>query len=1561
MHGSSPGAIGQLARLLRPYAGRLVAALAMLFGLTGVNLALPMLLGLIFNEIFPEKNWTLLWIVLAAIFALSAVRNALFFGSRIIAITCGEELAFELRNRLFQHLQGMSLQFYRRNQPGSISSRVINDSFVVQSFVQEELPKLLQSGLLFVGLIATMYAVNWQLALAATFVLPLHLLAYLKFREPIRQTSKNAQEHLATATGNLIEKFLGMEVVKGFTAEDREGRAFERAIDLSRRSELRSKTFHVAQKIAADMVIALGMVALLGFGAWQVMGETAMQVGTFVAFFWYVKMLYPTVLELMSSCAKLSKSGAGIERVFDILDRVREERTGGLDPGPLRGVIRFEGVTLRYADGPAVLQGVDFTVDAGEVCAIVGPSGAGKTALCSLLPRFNEAESGVVRIDGHDVRELDAQALRRRIGISFQETFLFNSTVLENLRYANPDASFDQIVAVAKRTGAHETLAHLPDGYQTRIGEGGVSLSTGEKQRLSLTRAMLKDPQILILDEATASLDPDSQARIVPEILAFMQGKTTLMVTHRPELLEHADKVIRLDAGRVTYAGPAKGLDRSILTGQDRPAPERRPRAAEGSGAWRGLGAWLLAALVGVAAAAAHAAPATAPAPRRELARAFFPRPGTDEKGARELLQVAAMRARAQWDYRRAEPGALPIAPPAGVRRVAGLVRSGEEGERFLLIGYRPFDRQPLHVWLAGGRRTGDGAIAPNDDLAELRKLIAGLEAPQEKKPSAKSVHELATERVTLSYVSTSRCMGTLSALGYHTVVQKAAGKSAGGQPILKPASEVDPAKLPIVMALPNRRGAGQLGKEQEPTAVGPMNELLVLYHPEKPEQLGRLRKVIRETIDQPARQIVIEAMVLEISETALEKLGVQWQLQSPLTEANLSELDGGPFFGTLPNFEAGESATANIQVDNVFGEFKAQIQALVRDGKAEILSRPSVLTLGNRQAHIRVGEDIPILTSAQATSGGGKLNFNFRYIEVGITLDVRPRVTADGEEISMQIDGEVAAEVPGEQLDIRDQAGNLLASAPQLSRRNVQTYARIHNNTPFIIGGLVSKEKILQEDKVPLLGDVPLIKELFRTSRLEKLKREVIIVITPYVLPEKQVVGRNLPKDTDAFDSFGNELFRDAYRIRAEDVFDLDFLKRNKRLHRAQKRVRRLLEKRPELGKRYPFAAFADDGIPGESILVYRQIYEVIKRLDLSDAVNPGRIIFFRPDESSPSGFSVTFLKEHIPALDGGDERIAPAGKALALTYTVHRNRRAEKLLEQPVPRTRLVDCPDRQAWSRLMWRMNQPDEGGRNRFTILLQTRDDLKRLKRALIVKRAVELNGKRRAMTLENFSVGRQLLMPEVKRDKVRLIDSDVARYFFYTEQYYPAVQQRLSRALKVLETAIGRRRKRSALEDGEPSEVAEALDEPAPEVARAAARRLIASPRTPARDAIVRTLEAGADELAVEDVRTFHTWLRRDLQRSRAGAAGSDGADPPVERFAHSDLVPVIAAYVERACGGDPARLAERLGIADAAETLTRYVRLGLAHGGAATRADLEAHAEAFRGAAPATTPKGAAG
>lgn len=724
------------------------------------------------------------------------------------------------------------------------------------------------------------------------------------------------------------------------------------------------------------------------------------------------------------------------------------------------------------------------------------------------------------------------------------------------------------------------------------------------------------------------------------------------------------------------------------------------------------------------------------------------------------------------------------------------LVLNRDDGSRTIVrLGFVSYVSQLPQLWVQGVTINQDGSVVASPIVDRVPELVTGSLEQLNQLRTGLTPKDLSRELVKLSYVDTDSAIKALKGLGINTV------PTVDGLP-----ATINYDQLPMVTVMPSPTAEtmgligdidsarGEFGQSSAPTKASKLNpdvhmgqtsELMVVYHPAYPEQFSVVRELLGRYIDRPARQVFVEGLVLEISEEGLDELGVEWSYQQGSLDFVLGSLSPDGLTDTL--------GLTDIDSRDLAKDWSVEIRALVRDGKAEVLSRPSVLTIDNRQATIRVGEDIPIATSQEGFStSSNKVAFNFKYLATGILLNIRPRITEAGEEVSMLIDTVVSAQVPGRDLEIRSSDGDLLASAPTVSTRRVQTYARIENKTPLIIGGLVSRDMTISQDKVPLLGDLPIIGHAFRSERTSNEKREVIIVLTPYVLEDDDVISRTLPKDDDLFDNTGNQLFRDAYRIRAEDVFDLRFLAENKRLGVYRDLARILIKNNYTFAKTEPFSEFADETIPGEEILVHRMIYELIKRTDVDQRVNPRRIIYF--EEKDYEGYNVRFLDSMLSKLGDGQSpesffELNP-GKAVAITYTLKRESMAQQdLAAEPIPEVALVDCPNRDTWQQLLWDMNQPNNDGIDRFTILIQHPDDIERLQRAIMLKKIILLNGGEDALSLQNFTIGKILHTPELGSDSVTVIDSEVAKYFFHTELYYAAIIKRIESTIKHFDEVI----------------------------------------------------------------------------------------------------------------------------------------------------------------------------
>lgn len=777
-----------------------------------------------------------------------------------------------------------------------------------------------------------------------------------------------------------------------------------------------------------------------------------------------------------------------------------------------------------------------------------------------------------------------------------------------------------------------------------------------------------------------------------------------------------------------------------------------------------------------------------------------------------ELLSSIGLRLQAEHGYSTAKTSEIRLMPvfPDGVIPGAMYSKKTDDGIAILRFGNRRFLSQPTQLLTQGvvvNADSGDTEINP--DLASVPPFIEEILQSVEELKQDLTGEDLAYRIIQLDYIDTAGALIGLNGFGINS------------------SADLWEVELPIAfdqlpwvapMPGPTSEQTGLLGAEREmekgafdlsvtpsvatplPTDANtaPTSQLLVYYHPAHPEQFGRVKKVLSEFIDRPTRQIFVEGMVLEISEEGLSELGVEWEFREGNFETFVGSVTpAGSALNTL-NFDFDDSwdLTKNWAV---------KLKALVREGKAEVMSRPSVLTLNNRQATIRVGTDIPIATSEQDSgySLSSQISFNFKYLATGISLNVMPRANEAGTEVSLLIDTIVSSVVPGAELALRSSSGEVLASAPTIATRRIQTYARINNNTPFIIGGLVNKEYTTTRDKVPLLGDIPFLGVFFRSEKTSSKKREVIIVLTPHVLSSEDpdAPGRSLPKDEDRFDEFGNVLFRDTYRIRSEDIFDLTFLTENQRLQRYQNLARTAIERDFRLEFRDPFRQLANGRIPGEEILVRRMIYEVVKRLSAEESpsgnwldgqVNPERMIVFESQQIG--GYNVKFIDRILANLGDGDVVNSfftnNPGKALSITFNLglHRSEPGD-LAATPIPTIRVIDCAGDAEWSRLLWELNHRDERGGTRHSIILHDESDVVRLQRAVLLKKIVGLNGGESNMALSNFSLGKVLLMPEAKAGQTHLVDSEIAKLFFQSENYYGAAIQTIEKTLAKMDEIV----------------------------------------------------------------------------------------------------------------------------------------------------------------------------
>ncbi len=466
-------------------------------------------------------------------------------------------LTKDIRNALYRHIHALPLAYFTNERTGNLISRIMNDVPVINTGISATFQTMIREPLLILVYLVITLMISWKLTLMAFVVFPLVLVIIARVGKRVRRESGMVQETLADLTSVLHETISGVKVVKAFGMEEFENRKFAREGLRSFRTILRvTKIRNLASPATEFLSSAVGGI-IIWYGGVQVLSHESMKASEFLGFLFAMFQMMPPIKELSTVNNRIQEASAAGKRVFETLDMEPNIRDA---PSASRlkeftGAIEFRRVNFRYGDGDIVLADIDVTIRKGEVVAVVGPSGAGKSTLVDLVPRFYDPTSGSILIDGMDLRSVELRSLREKIGIVTQETILFNDTVRNNIAYGLEDCPLDRIVEAAKAANAHAFITEMPRGYDSVIGERGVKISGGERQRLALARAILKNPPILILDEATSALDTESEILVQQAIEHLMTGRTSIVIAHRLSTVQHADRILVLEAGRIVETG----------------------------------------------------------------------------------------------------------------------------------------------------------------------------------------------------------------------------------------------------------------------------------------------------------------------------------------------------------------------------------------------------------------------------------------------------------------------------------------------------------------------------------------------------------------------------------------------------------------------------------------------------------------------------------------------------------------------------------------------------------------------------------------------------------------------------------------------------------------------------------------------------------------------------------------------------------------------------------------------------------------------------------------------
>jgi ATP-binding cassette subfamily B protein len=538
----------------------IVTAISML-ALVGAQLLIPWIVKLLVSEItapdvtLDAMNYISKLTVIVLIVFIA--RAGLQFVRSYLAHVAGWGVVADVRKYVYDHMQRMSLRFYEDKQVGQLMSNVINDTDLFEQFISHAIPDVVVNVVTLFAVTAVLFTLNWQLALLSTIPIPLVILSLRVYAKYVRPAFRNRQKQLGNLNALLNDNLAGIREIKAFTREEDESKRVYQGIDNYRKSLLSALRLMAIFQPFVEFTSSLGTLIVIFFG-----GRLALQgtlpVADLVAFFLYLESFYTPVRNLSGAWEAVQSSLAGADRLSDLLAEPQEpQNVRGAEPvkGRVRGEIVFEDVNFEYVPSIPVLENISLDIPARSVLALVGPTGVGKSTLVSLIPRFYDVTSGRIRLDRRDLHEYTLDSLRQQISIVLQDVFLFYGTVRDNLLFGRPDASEAEIEAAAKAANAHDFITDLPNGYDTLIGERGVKLSGGQKQRLSIARAILKDAPILILDEATSSVDTETELLIQQAIERLMQGRTTIVIAHRLSTVRNADKIVVLEDKSILEVG----------------------------------------------------------------------------------------------------------------------------------------------------------------------------------------------------------------------------------------------------------------------------------------------------------------------------------------------------------------------------------------------------------------------------------------------------------------------------------------------------------------------------------------------------------------------------------------------------------------------------------------------------------------------------------------------------------------------------------------------------------------------------------------------------------------------------------------------------------------------------------------------------------------------------------------------------------------------------------------------------------------------------------------------
>jgi ABC-type multidrug transport system fused ATPase/permease subunit len=548
--------LGLLWRLTKPYRRRTLLSVFSLLTATATALAPPYLAKVALDDAVRGQGGTKLVVVVVVFVGAGLANWGMTYVETYMTGWVGERILADLRNRLFAHLQELSLGFYERNRAGVIISRLTNDVEAIDQLVTDGVTSLVQNSLTLIGTAIILFVLDWRLALATCAVLPLMSVATALFRTRSAQAYGQVRERLGLVTATLAEDIAGMRVVQAFNREQPAFENFRGVAQRYREANMRTVVLNGIYFPTVDLLSTAALAIVLAYGGHLYFGHT-LSLGTLFAFMLYVNNFFDPVQQLSQLYNTFLSATAALDKIMGILDEQPQviDRPGSRELPHIAGHVRFDNVRFTYGRGDEVLHGIDLDVLAGTTVALVGHTGAGKSTIAKLLARFYEPTHGRITIDDLDLNDVTQASLRRQLGVVPQEGFLFAGTVAENIAFGKPDAAPDEIVRAAQTVGAHEFILRLEDGYETQLGERGSRLSLGQRQLVAFARALLANPRVLILDEATSSVDIGTERRIEEALRILLADRTAFIIAHRLSTIRGADLIVVLEHGRVVEQG----------------------------------------------------------------------------------------------------------------------------------------------------------------------------------------------------------------------------------------------------------------------------------------------------------------------------------------------------------------------------------------------------------------------------------------------------------------------------------------------------------------------------------------------------------------------------------------------------------------------------------------------------------------------------------------------------------------------------------------------------------------------------------------------------------------------------------------------------------------------------------------------------------------------------------------------------------------------------------------------------------------------------------------------